>query len=94
MVRESVEFRRSKILRACVLDFRGSWDDYLPLIEFTFNNIYNSSIIMAPYEDLYICKCRSPTGWFKVSESELLGSDLVHQAVEKVKLIQERWLIA
>lgn len=44
---------------------------------------------MAPYEDLHGRKYRSPVGWFKVGESELLGLDLVHQAVKKVKLIQE-----
>ena len=41
------------MLRACVIDFRGSWDDHLPLIEFSYNNIYNSSIAMAPFEALY-----------------------------------------
>ncbi|MCI84996.1 gag protease polyprotein, partial [Trifolium medium] len=45
------------LLRACVLDDRGSWDDILPLIEFTYNNSYHSSIEMAPYEALYGRRC-------------------------------------
>uniref|UniRef100_A0A1S4CW11 Tf2-1-like SH3-like domain-containing protein n=1 Tax=Nicotiana tabacum TaxID=4097 RepID=A0A1S4CW11_TOBAC len=45
---------------------------------------------MAPYEALYGRKCRSPIGWFDVGETKLLGPELVQQAVEKVKLIQER----
>ncbi|CAN4090624.1 unnamed protein product [Withania somnifera] len=55
--------------RACVLDFKGSWDDHLPLIEFAYNNSYHSSIKMAPYEALYGRKCRSPIGWFEVGET-------------------------
>ncbi|CAN4102378.1 unnamed protein product [Withania somnifera] len=70
--------------RACVLDFKGSWDDHLPLIEFAYNNSYHSSIKMAPYEALYERKCRSPIGWFEVGETVLLGPDLVQQAMEKV----------
>ena len=53
------------MLRACVIDFKGSWDDHLPLIEFAYNNSYHSSIKMAPYEALYERKCRSPIGWFE-----------------------------
>ncbi|CAN4093458.1 unnamed protein product [Withania somnifera] len=78
------------MLRACVLDFKGSWDDHLPLIEFAYNNSYHSSIKMAPYEALYGRKCRSPIGWFEVGETVLLGPDLVQQAMEKVKVIQQR----
>ncbi|MCF7184031.1 hypothetical protein L3H42_11070, partial [Corynebacterium sp. MC-13] len=78
------------MLRACALDFKGSWVDHLPLIEFAYNNSYHSSIKMAPYEALYGRKCRSPIGWFEVGETTLLGPDLVQQAMEKVKVIQER----
>ncbi|WMV07964.1 hypothetical protein MTR67_001349 [Solanum verrucosum] len=78
------------MLRACVIDFKGNWDDHLPLIEFAYNNSYHSSIQMAPYEALYGRRCRSPIGWFEVGEAQLIGLDLVHQAMEKVKVIQER----
>ena len=56
------------MLRACVVDFKGSWDDHLPLIEFTYNNSYHSSIRMNIFESLYSRRCRSPIGWFKVGE--------------------------
>ncbi|KAH0723069.1 hypothetical protein KY289_006113 [Solanum tuberosum] len=82
------------MLRACVIDFKGNWDDHLPLIEFGYNNSYHSSIQMAPYEAFYGRRCRSPIGWFKVGEEGLLGPDLVHQAMEKVKVIQERLKMA
>ncbi|GJR02538.1 putative reverse transcriptase domain-containing protein [Tanacetum coccineum] len=48
------------MLRACVLDFRGSWDVHLPLVEFSYNNSYHSSVRCAPFEALYGRKCRSP----------------------------------
>ena len=72
-----------------MIDFKGNWDDHLPLIEFAYNNSYHSSIQMAPYEALYGRRCRSPIGWFEVGEAGLIGPNLVHQAMEKVKVIQE-----
>ncbi|WMV09043.1 hypothetical protein MTR67_002428 [Solanum verrucosum] len=78
------------MLRACVIDFKGSWDDHLPLIEFAYNNRYHSSIQMAPYEALYWHRCRSPVGWFEVGEAALIGPDSVLDAMEKVKLIRDR----
>ncbi|XP_070017883.1 uncharacterized protein [Nicotiana sylvestris] len=79
------------MLRACVLDFKGSWDNHLPLIEFAYNNSFQASIQMTPYEALYRWKCRSPIGWFEVGEAELLGPNLGQQEMEKVKLIRD-WL--
>ncbi|WMV45713.1 hypothetical protein MTR67_039098 [Solanum verrucosum] len=76
-------------LQACVLDFKGSWDEHLLLIEFAYNNSYHSSIKIAPYEALYGRKCRSLIDWFETGETALLGPDLVHQAMEKVKVIQQ-----
>lgn len=78
------------LLRACVLEQRGSWDSFLPLIEFTYNNSFHSSIGMAPYEPLYGRRCRTPLCWVDSSESIALGPEVVQQTTEKVKLIQER----
>ena len=82
------------MLRACVIDFEGSQNQHLPLIEFTYNNNYQASIQMAPFEALYGRKYRSPVGWFKIGEQKLLGPDLVYDVMEKVKLIRERIKIA
>jgi len=65
------------MLRACVIDFEGSWDQFLPLAEFAYNNSYRSSIQMAPYEALYGRRCQSPVGWFEPGEAQLLGTNLV-----------------
>ena len=48
------------MLRACVIEFGGHWDSFLPLAEFSYNNSYHSSIDMAPFEALYGRRCRSP----------------------------------
>ncbi|WMV09889.1 hypothetical protein MTR67_003274 [Solanum verrucosum] len=57
------------MLRVCVIDFKGNWDDHLPLIEFAYNNSHHSSISMAPFEALYGRRRRSPVGWFEVAQS-------------------------
>ncbi|XP_073031332.1 uncharacterized protein [Primulina eburnea] len=68
----------------------GSWNSKLPLVEFTYNNSYQSSISMAPYEALYGRKCRSPLYWEEVGERKMLGPELVQQTADVVALIQER----
>jgi len=78
------------MLHACVIDFGGSWDQFLPLAEFAYNNSYQLSIQMAPYEAFYGRWCRSPIGWFEPGEARLLGTDLVQDALDKAKDIQER----
>ena len=72
------------MLRVCAINFAGSWDDHLPLVEFSYNNSYNSSIGMPPYEALYGRKCRSPTNWDEVREGKVLGKELVEQTKETV----------
>ena len=61
------------MLKACVIDLEGSLDEYFPLIEFSYNNSYHSSILTAQFESLYIRRCRSPIGWFEVGEPSLFG---------------------
>ncbi|WMV13936.1 hypothetical protein MTR67_007321 [Solanum verrucosum] len=78
------------MLRERVIDFKGNWDDLLPLIEFASNNSYHSSIGIAPFEALYGKRCRSPIGWFEVGEISLISPELVYEAIEKVQLIRER----
>ncbi|KAE9597601.1 putative nucleotidyltransferase, Ribonuclease H [Lupinus albus] len=82
------------LLRACVLEQSGSWDDMLPLIEFTYNNSFHSSIGMAPYEALYGRKCRTPVSWFETGENLILGPELVQETTEKIKKIRENMRIA
>ncbi|GLU19566.1 hypothetical protein SLE2022_358110 [Rubroshorea leprosula] len=78
------------MLRACVLDWKGSWDQHLSMAEFAYNNSYQSSIRMAPFEALYGRRCRSPVCWTEVGERSILGPELVQQSSEIVQLIKER----
>ncbi|GJX55748.1 putative reverse transcriptase domain-containing protein [Tanacetum coccineum] len=72
------------MLRACVMDFGGSWDTHLPLIEFSYNNSYHTSIKCAPFEALYGRKCRSPVIWTEVGESQLIGPEIMQETTEKI----------
>ncbi|WMV09041.1 hypothetical protein MTR67_002426 [Solanum verrucosum] len=78
------------MLRACVIDLKGSWDDNFPLIEVAYNSSYHSSIGMAFFEALYSRRYRSPIGWFEVNEAILIGHELVHDPMGNVRLIRER----
>ena len=77
-----------------MLEFKGSWDRYLPLMEFAYNNSYQSSIEMAPYEALYGRKCRTPLCWDEVGERKLLGPEIVQVTTDNVKVIRDRLKIA
>ncbi|GKA99129.1 putative reverse transcriptase domain-containing protein [Tanacetum coccineum] len=63
------------MLRACVIDFEGNWDDHLPLVEFAYNNSYHASIKMPPYEMLYERRCRTP----------------IESIRERLREAQDRW---
>ncbi|GJY82420.1 putative reverse transcriptase domain-containing protein [Tanacetum coccineum] len=78
------------MLRACVMDFGGSWDTHLPLVEFSYNNSYHTSVKCAPFEALYGRKCRSPVIWTEVGESQLIGPEIVQETTEKIIQIKER----
>ncbi|GJS26029.1 reverse transcriptase domain-containing protein [Tanacetum coccineum] len=78
------------MLRACVLDFGGSWDVHLPLVEFSYNNSYHSSVRCASFEALYGRKCRSPILWAEVGEGQLIGHELVQETTEKISHIKDR----
>ena len=65
------------MLRGCELDFPGSWDRYISLMEFAYNNSYQSNIGMAPYEALYGRKCRILICWKNLKEYKRIGLDIV-----------------
>ena len=82
------------MLRACVIDFKGSWDTHLSLMEFAYNNSYQSSIGMAPFEALYGRKCRTPICWDEVGEGRLIGPELVQITLDKIQIVRDRLKIA
>ena len=82
------------MLLACVLDLKGSWEEHLPLVQFAYNNSYQASIQMAPYEALYGRPCRSPIYWTEVEKRSTTGPDLIRDTSEKVELVRKYLLTA
>ena len=66
-----------------------SWDEHLPLTEFAYNNSYQVSIRMTPYEALYGRPCRSPVCWMEVGDRPSTGPDLIKDTSEKVDWIRK-----
>ena len=83
-----------EMLRACVIEFQGTWDKYIALMEFAYNNQYHSSIEMAPYEALYGRKCRSPLYWDKEGIEILEGPEIVQMTAEKINVIKSKLKVA
>ncbi|GKE91178.1 putative reverse transcriptase domain-containing protein [Tanacetum coccineum] len=78
------------MLRACVMDFGGSWDTHLSLVEFSYNNSYHARIKCAPFEALNGRKCKSPVIWTEVGESQLIRPKIVQEMTEKIFHIKDR----
>ena len=76
------------------MEFKGSWDTHLELMEFAYNNSYRASIDMAPFEALYGRKCRTPVCWDEVGKRRLVGPELVQITSEKVKVVRDNLKIA
>ena len=77
-----------------MINYEGSWDRHIPLVEFVYNNSFQSSIGMAPYETLYGRKCRTPLCWTELSKKKVIGPDLIQETEEKVKMIRENLKVA
>nr|GEZ65322.1 putative reverse transcriptase domain-containing protein [Tanacetum cinerariifolium] len=78
-----------EMLRACAIDFGKGWEKHLPLVEFSYNNIYHASIKAAPFEALYGRKCRSPVCWAEVGDTQLTGLEIIHETTEKIVQIRQ-----
>ncbi|GJR17066.1 hypothetical protein Tco_0965593 [Tanacetum coccineum] len=78
------------MLRACVIDFGNGWDRHLPLVEFSYNNSYHTSIEAAPYEALYGRKCHSPVCWAEVGDIQLTRPEIIHETTKKIFKIRDR----
>ena len=82
------------MLKACVLNFQGKWENYLPLVEFSYNNSYQSIIKMAPFEALCGRKCRTPFYWSELDEALALRPKLIQEITEMIRKIQEHIKVA
>jgi hypothetical protein len=77
------------MLRAYAIDYGKNWDKCLSLAELAYNNSYQSSLKMAPFEDLCERRCRTPLNWSQPGEREIFGPDLVLEAKRKVKITRK-----
>jgi hypothetical protein len=77
------------MLIACALKHGGSWDKSLPYPKFSYNNSYQASLKMSPFEALYGRKCRTPLYWDQTGERQFFGTEIIQEAEEQVWLIRE-----
>jgi hypothetical protein len=82
------------MLRACALKHGGSWDKSLPYAKFSYNNSYQTSLKMSPFEALYGRKCRTPLYWDQTGERQFFGTELIQEAEEQVRIIRENLRVA
>jgi hypothetical protein len=77
------------MLRTYVLENQGSWDQNLPWAEFSYNNSYQESLKMAPFEVLYGRRCRTPLNCIEPGEKMIFGPDIIEEAAATIHRIQE-----
>jgi hypothetical protein len=82
------------MLRACALQYGDRWHKSLPYAEFSYNNSYQKSLKMTPFEALYGCKCRTPLFWNQTGETQVFGPDVLRNAEKQVRKIRENLRVA
>ena len=75
------------MLRACVISFGKNWEKSLPFAEFAYNNIYQSSLNMDPFEFLYGRRCRTPLNRSETGERQFFALDMIKEAEVKVCIV-------
>jgi hypothetical protein len=86
---EQVNHILKDMFRACVIEYPASWDKNLSWAKFSYNNSYQESLKMAPFEALYGRQCRTPLNWIKPGEKAIFGPDTIVEAEAMVRRIQE-----
>jgi hypothetical protein len=82
------------MLRACALQYGTSWDMSLPYAEFSYNNSYQESLEMTPFEMLYVHRCRIPLFWSEAGERKVFGPDILQEAEKQVRMVRENLWVA
>ncbi|OIF90484.1 hypothetical protein A7M93_20875 [Acinetobacter baumannii] len=75
------------LLWACALKHGRSWDKCLLYADFWYNNSYQASLKMAPFEALYGRKCRTPLYWNQTGESQVFGPEILQEAEKQVQVV-------
>jgi hypothetical protein len=82
------------MLRACALQCERSWDKSLPYVEFSYNNSYQESLKMAPFEMLYGRRCQTPLFWNETGEQKVFGPDILQEVEKQVRMVRENLRVA
>src|SRR3954471_12212183 len=82
------------MLRACVISFRNNWEKSLPFAKFAYNNSFQSSLSMAPFEFLYGRRCRTPLNWSETGERQFFEPDMIKEEEEQVRIFCDRFKAA
>jgi hypothetical protein len=82
------------MLRACALQCGRSWDKSLSYAEFSYNNNYQESLKMTPFEMLYGCRCQTPLFWSETGERKVFGPDVLQEAKKQVRMVKGNLWIA
>jgi hypothetical protein len=82
------------MIRACALQYGRSWDKSLPYAKFSYNNSYQESLKMAPFEMLYGRRCQTPLFWSEARERKVFGADILQEAKEEVCMVRENLRVA
>jgi transposase InsO family protein len=77
------------MLKACALQDKIGWDKRLPYAEFSYNNIYQASLKMSPFEALYGRNCRTPLHWDQPGERQVFSPDILLEAGENIRMVRE-----
>ena len=86
--------KRKEQTKACALKHGRSWDKNLHYAEFSYNNSYEASLKMAPFEALYGRKCRTPLYWNQTGESQVFGPEILQEAEKQVQIVRENFKTA
>jgi transposase InsO family protein len=82
------------MLRACALQYGRSWDKSIPYAEFSYNNNYQESLKIAPFEILYGRRCQTPLFWNETGERKVFGPDILQEAEKQVRMVRENLRVA
>jgi hypothetical protein len=82
------------MLRACALQYGRSWDKSLSYTMFSYNNSYQESLKMAPFEMLYDRRCRTPLFWNETGEWKVFGPDILQEIEKQVRMVRENLRVA
>jgi hypothetical protein len=82
------------MLRACALKYGKSWDQSLPYVKFSYNNSYQASLNMSPFEALYGRPCRTLLFWNVSGESQVFGPVVLKNMEKQIQIICENLKVA